>query len=731
MFGSFVKVSDVDRQLLQLLPRVEEASTIVERVSALNDLKELLTNTPSTKELLVRSTNGISILSKTLANREDSGVVHGALEVLLLLTGSTEEASNGGQSVNVGVFCESSDRLVMLLSLFEPEPIGIEDFYVHYNAIQLLRNCLSLSKNTLKDVVSKNGTGGLLRMLNEREAIRNEVVLILTKLAEDETRIQNSLVQSGVFQKLFDIIQGEGGCEGGIVVQDCLELISVLLKNNEITQKQFRELGYFQFVLKYLQLVDVKLSGAGALLTANQSISKQKLMNLKTLISATVHLLDATLPLDTITANSNAFNTGDCLPVFSQLCLNEGGVSDLELRMKALHSISQVLRHSKEAKGLFMKLRVFWNGQPTEAIQAVMKIIFNANEKVEAMSARSVLIGFFHGFPEGQLWILGNIQAPSSAFFDIFYTMETVKDGLELGKRATQIMMTVVKGNSQIQGLFASNEMPVPNRAPIKILKWMMELLKYCVEYGSDQEQCHYLVELVVCCIEKNPTSVEILIQDESNMSFLFTKSQEALNPLINEGKVESLTSVSFILASCLETVILETHHPNSQALRDYLTNIIQSSIGIENFLLMIEALSNVLGMEIVGSCLLTLKSYFQPKEALRPKEESTDKTQEELMKAQDQIQELRKRNGELSDQLTQTQSLVQQQQTEIDVLRKQLADKDSIKNDLFACLGLQDMKLKALSQKLNSLGFDPGQVILSSDFNSLQDLSIEDKTAH
>lgn len=115
------------------------------------------------------------------------------------------------------------------------------------------------------------------------------------------------------------------------------------------------------------------------------------------------------------------------------------GVGDLDVRKDALYSMSQVLKHSKEAKKLFMKLRVFWNGQPTEAIQAVLKILFNASNQLEVLSARSVLVGFFHEFPEGQLWIIGNTREPTSIFLDVFYTMETVKDGLELGKRSTQV----------------------------------------------------------------------------------------------------------------------------------------------------------------------------------------------------------------------------------------------------------------------------------------------------
>lgn len=83
------------------------------------------------------------------------------------------------------------------------------------------------------------------------------------------------------------------------------------------------------------------------------------------------------------------------------------------------------------------------------------------------------------------------------------------------------------------------------------------------MEYGSDHEHCRYLVEAIIRCIDKNPQSVEILIQEEANVNFLITKSQTTLHPLVNEKTLKNSSYIPLILASCLEAVLLETKHPS------------------------------------------------------------------------------------------------------------------------------------------------------------------------
>jgi len=62
-------------------------------------------------------------------------------------------------------------------------------------------------------------------------------------LSAGHTDIQKMITFSNAFDQVFSIIEAEGGVEGGIVVQDCLQLLSNLLSFNVSNQKYFRETG--------------------------------------------------------------------------------------------------------------------------------------------------------------------------------------------------------------------------------------------------------------------------------------------------------------------------------------------------------------------------------------------------------------------------------------------------------------------------------------------------------
>lgn len=55
--------------------------------------------------------------------------------------------------------------------------------------------------------------------------------------------IQKLLAFEGAFEKLFAIIQQDGGLDGGIIIQDCLSCIDGLLRFNVSNQTFFREAG--------------------------------------------------------------------------------------------------------------------------------------------------------------------------------------------------------------------------------------------------------------------------------------------------------------------------------------------------------------------------------------------------------------------------------------------------------------------------------------------------------
>jgi len=68
------------------------------------------------------------------------------------------------------------------------------------------------------------------------EMLRNEALLLLPAMLNGNADIQKIVAFSGAFEKLFDIIQMEGGTDGGIVVQDVLTVAGCLLRFNVSNQ---------------------------------------------------------------------------------------------------------------------------------------------------------------------------------------------------------------------------------------------------------------------------------------------------------------------------------------------------------------------------------------------------------------------------------------------------------------------------------------------------------------
>ena len=58
--------------------------------------------------------------------------------------------------------------------------------------------------------------------------------------------VQKIIAFENAFDRIFNIIDVEGGIDGGIVVQDCLRLLTNLLAYNASNQVLFRETGFVQ-----------------------------------------------------------------------------------------------------------------------------------------------------------------------------------------------------------------------------------------------------------------------------------------------------------------------------------------------------------------------------------------------------------------------------------------------------------------------------------------------------
>ncbi|XP_059645816.1 golgin candidate 6-like isoform X2 [Cornus florida] len=131
--------------------------------------------------------------------------------------------------MNTDLLSREAESISLLLSL-----LSEEDFNVRYYTLQLLTALLTNSPNRLQEAILTipRGITRLMDMLMDREEIQKIVVF------------------EGTFDKILGIVNEEGGSEGGVVVQDCLELLNNLLCNNASNQVLLRETLGFDSILR-------------------------------------------------------------------------------------------------------------------------------------------------------------------------------------------------------------------------------------------------------------------------------------------------------------------------------------------------------------------------------------------------------------------------------------------------------------------------------------------------
>lgn len=80
------------------------------------------------------------------------------------------------------------------------------------------------------------------------------MILLLIHLSSGHTDIQKLIAFQNAFEMVFNIIEQEGGVDGGIIAQDCLQLLTNLLSFNFSNQNHFRETGNVPRLAKLFNL---------------------------------------------------------------------------------------------------------------------------------------------------------------------------------------------------------------------------------------------------------------------------------------------------------------------------------------------------------------------------------------------------------------------------------------------------------------------------------------------
>lgn len=245
--------------------RLQHATMAADRRSAVLGLKSF---SRQFRELVIQY--GLRALLLTLRKDiEDDVMVKALLEMLIILflkVQSTEDSTLGWIS-NQSRVQNGKYPSPVLMDEVEPDSFSmwiadeitatdeniralvdvlltVQDPSTKMFALQLLEALVStrmtLTKEALINIPLAMST--IVGLLNEDyEPVRNETILLLMALVNHNFNIQKLVAFENTFDRLFEIIQEEGGIRGSILVQDCLTLITNLLLYNASNQKFFLE----------------------------------------------------------------------------------------------------------------------------------------------------------------------------------------------------------------------------------------------------------------------------------------------------------------------------------------------------------------------------------------------------------------------------------------------------------------------------------------------------------
>lgn len=255
VFGNENSASSEDSYVERLLDRISNGVLAEDRRAAITELQSVVAESRAAQ--LAFGAMGFPVLLSVLKEeRDDVEMVRGALETIVSALTPIDHAKGQKNEVqpalmNTDLLSRESESISLLLSLLLEE-----DFYVRYYTLQLLTALLTNSPNRLQEAILTipRGLTRLMDMLMDREVIRNEALLLLTYLTHQAEEIQKIVVFEGAFEKIFSIIKEEGGSDGGVVVQDCLQLLNNLIHNNASNQILLRETMGFDPLISILKL---------------------------------------------------------------------------------------------------------------------------------------------------------------------------------------------------------------------------------------------------------------------------------------------------------------------------------------------------------------------------------------------------------------------------------------------------------------------------------------------
>lgn len=616
VFGNENSASNEDSYVEHLLDRISNGVLADDRRAAMIELQAIVAESCSAQ--LAFGAMGFPVLLTVLKEeRDDVEMVRGALETLVSALTPIDSARGPKNEVqpalmNSDLLSRELESITLLLSL-----LSEDDFYVRYYTLQLLTALLTNSPNRLQEAILTipRGITRLMDMLMDREVIRNEALLLLTYLTREAEEIQKIVVFEGVFEKIFSIIKEEGGSEGGVVVQDCLELLNNLLRNNTSNQMLLKETVGFEPLISIL-----KLRQGSA-----YSFTQQKTVNLLSALESIGLLLTGgveTEPGKSVNKLSNQTVLAQKKILDHLLMLGaESKWAPVAIRCSALQCIGNLVTgHPQNLDALASK--VLGEESHTEpALNSILRIVLRTPVLQEFMAAEYVFKCFCENNKEGQA-ILASTMTPQLLSIPHSELQEDVDmpfgsmllrglsetgDDLETCYRSASILSHILKDNIQCkeQALRIELGVPVPSLGTPEPL--MHRIVKYLalaasVKRKDDDEESTsdrdlniqpIILRLLITWLGDCPSAVHSFLDSPAHLTYLL----ELLSSQAANVCVRGLAAV--LLGEC---VLYNKRSSDDSRGAFTIVDAISQKIGLTTYFLRFEEMQKSIAFACVTS---------------------------------------------------------------------------------------------------------------------------------
>lgn len=336
----------------------------------------------------------------------DMEIVSYAVETLWNVM-STQQGSKDAEDSQLGVqftetFIKNPENVNLLLNL-------LEDFEFHIRRpttnllCTLLRNKLSEVQEAI--LVSPMGISRMMDLLSDsREVIRNDALLLLMELTKSNKQIQKIVAFENAFERLLSIMHQEGLSDGGIVVEDCLHIMHILLKGNNSNQAFFREASLIQQLVPFFNFKPPQ-SGLDA------SWSAQKVANVYHMLRLVRTLVLPSNPQQATVSCQKIMNQCGLLKLFCSFMF-AGGVPT-EILIETISTVAEAIRGYEPNQQFFEEMTTP-SAPPRSAILALlMSMVTEKQPLMLRLAALYCFQCYVHKYEAGQANII-NTLLPSS-----------------------------------------------------------------------------------------------------------------------------------------------------------------------------------------------------------------------------------------------------------------------------------------------------------------------------